>query len=58
MDNRKWMSIVKAGEANLKIVAAVCSCWNYLQSEKGLGHMKFVSLKKCYEIIENKVDLK
>lgn len=52
MDNRKWLSIVKTSEYYLKIVAAVCSCYNYLFSDKGLGNAKLLTVKKCLELIE------
>lgn len=51
MDNRKWMSIAKTAEPYLKIVAAVCSCFNYLFSDKGLGNGKFLSVNRCLKLI-------
>jgi hypothetical protein len=51
MDQRKWMTVVKThinnkkkGEEDMmwerKIIAAICSCWNYLFSNKGLREEK------------------
>jgi hypothetical protein len=48
MDQRKWITVVKFNTPkNLKqhsemqwegkMIAALCSCWNYLFSNKGLG---------------------
>ena len=43
MDQRKWISIAKSS-GSLKIIAAVCSCWNYLTSS-------FLTVNACLEIM-------
>lgn len=57
MDNRKWLSIAKTNDPDLKIVAAVCSCYNYLFSDKGLGNGKLLTVKKCLDLIEEDLKL-
>ena len=43
MNNNKWMNVIKSSEQWKKIIVAVCSCWNYLSSEKGIGKEKVIN---------------
>ena len=51
MDEARWMSTTKALSPNLKYLASVVSCWNYLHSEKGHGSEKFLSCKRALEFL-------
>lgn len=53
MDQRRWMSVVKASDnkPHKKLMASIASAWNYLQSTKGVGTKDPLTVKKAFEIV-------
>ena len=57
MDQRRWMSIVKASSnsSHKKLMASLVSIWNYLESTKGVGKNEPLSVNKGFELVGENV---